>query len=190
MGMSESSTLSPPRACRSPGVSSRVRAVLTASGVLWGATAAIAALVAAIPQLVRAARDVLGPLGAHPLQRSPVEVFHIAANNALVAGSMLAFAAFAARMGPKTRTVCDVVAVSIVARSAVFVGVALGAHTPALLPYLPHLPLEWAAIGIGAGAWLHARRRSLGGRELAALTVLAAVALIGAAVLETYATPR
>jgi uncharacterized membrane protein SpoIIM required for sporulation len=175
-----------PTRTRSP-----ARCAVQVTGVLWSGTLLGAAAVAAIPPLARAVRHVL------PVHLDGSGVSHtigggagIAANNLAIAGSMLLMAAIAPRVGRKARIVGDILAVSIVARSALLVGAVLGSRTTDLLPYLPHLPLEWAGIGTAAGAWLYARRRPLTARQLATFTAVTVALLLGAAVLETYATPR
>jgi hypothetical protein len=59
-----------------------------------------------------------------------------------------------------------------------------------LIPYLPQLPLEWAALTIATSAWLNARHGETRPRELAVLSATTAVLLIGAASLETWCTPH
>ncbi len=189
--MSQSPTLSPPGVYQPPRALTPVRAVIAAGAVLSLGTLAIAAIVAAVPPLAAAVRDALPVrLDGANIPHEPGEVVRIAANNLAVAGSMLLTAALAARMRRTARLVCDVLAASIVARSAVLVGAVLGSRTTDLVPYLPHLPLEWAAIATASGAWLYARRRPLSGRQLAAFTVATVALVLAAAVLETYATPR
>ncbi len=70
------------------------------------------------------------------------------------------------------------------------VGVGLAAYGWALLPYLPQVPLEWAAAALGVSAWLVQRRRALTVREGFAVFALIVVVLVGAAVLETVAVPH
>ena len=59
----------------------------------------------------------------------------------------------------------------------------------ALLPYIPQLPLEWAGLALGVGAWLLQRRPALTGREGLALLALTACVAARAAVIETVAVP-
>ena len=55
-------------------------------------------------------------------------------------------------------------------RDTLPVGAALGAYGAALLPYLPHLPLEWAGLALGASAWLcNAAMRSPSAKGLGAV---------------------
>ena len=70
------------------------------------------------------------------------------------------------------------------------VGLALGRDQGSLVPYLPGLPCEWAALAVAAAAWLAARR---GQDRPAAIApygagVLALAAI--AAALETFMTPH
>jgi Stage II sporulation protein M len=60
-----------------------------------------------------------------------------------------------------------------------------------LAAYLPHLPLEWGAIAIGAGTWLAFRREAPSERRPALLRALAATLglLFGAALVEAYLVP-
>jgi hypothetical protein len=70
------------------------------------------------------------------------------------------------------------------------VGAALGACGTRLLPYLPQLPLEWAALALGASGWLIQRRRALSiGEGLWSVALIVCV-LLCAAVLETAAVPH
>ena len=53
------------------------------------------------------------------------------------------------------RTAGDVIVAAITAYSTVTVGLALGRWGGTLVPYLPHLPLEWAALSasVARGCW-------------------------------------
>ena len=69
------------------------------------------------------------------------------------------------------------------------VGLALGAYGSALLPWLPHVPLEWAVLAIGLAAYLRARRLAPRVRDVASAGALAVVPLVLAAAIEAWATP-
>lgn len=70
------------------------------------------------------------------------------------------------------------------------VGAALAAYGARLIAFVPQLPLEWAALALGAAAWLCQRERALKPRQaLAMLGAIAALVAIAAA-LETIAVPR
>jgi hypothetical protein len=59
-----------------------------------------------------------------------------------------------------------------------------------LAPWLPHLPLELAAMALALSCYLDARRGVLRPRHIAATAAQAAALLSVAAVLETWATPH
>jgi hypothetical protein len=69
------------------------------------------------------------------------------------------------------------------------VGVAIAEHGPAILAWLAHLPLEWAAFAISAGGYLQARRAPLPWPLAARYALAAAAALTLAALVESYALP-
>jgi hypothetical protein len=83
-----------------------------------------------------------------------------------------------------------VVIVSLIANGAA-VGYALARSGPELARYLPHLPFEWGAIALGAGAWHSLRLSEVTDRTglLLRAGTLAAGALLLAALLEVYAVP-
>jgi hypothetical protein len=89
-----------------------------------------------------------------------------------------------------TRTIGDVAIAAILAVNCVTVGVALGRWQGRLLPYLPHLPLEFSALACSTCAWLIARDDTRRRREVAVLALVTIALLIGAACLETWATPH
>ena len=66
----------------------------------------------------------------------------------------------------------------------------LGAYGVALLPYIPNVPLEWAALALGASAWLVQRRRPLTLREGFVWLALIVGVVLCAATLETVAVPH
>jgi hypothetical protein len=159
---------------------------------------AIALLIAAATLLSVIAAAIapgLGPATSpHPtLRGTPRETLAIFAHNARTLIAPLLLCAGGWHTARLTRHVADLIVGALVLANAALVGVALGRY-PTLLPaYLPHMPLEDAAVAIAASAWL-ARRlpvpagsslRSL--RRAAALTLIATVA---AAIVETYAVPH
>jgi uncharacterized membrane protein YidH (DUF202 family) len=88
------------------------------------------------------------------------------------------------------RAVGDVIVTALTAASTIPVGVELGRWQGRLLPYLPQLPLEWAALALAVHAWVIARHDHLTIRQLAPLAVVVLGLLICAASLETWATPH
>jgi hypothetical protein len=89
-----------------------------------------------------------------------------------------------------SRTAGDLLILALTAVSTIPVGLELGRWQAELLPYLPQLPLEWAALSLAIYAWLTARHDHTTGRELAVLATATALLLAGAASLETWCTPH
>ena len=115
------------------------------------------------------------------------------AHNTPVALWPLALSALGWHAFPVARTAGDVLITGQLVAHGLLVGSALGQH-PAVWRYLPHLPLEWLALALPAGAWLTARTLPAGptaarfvGLALIAASCLAALA--GAAAMETYLVP-
>lgn len=71
-----------------------------------------------------------------------------------------------------------------------FVGAASAVAGEALVPFLVHLPVEWAAVAVAATGWLVACRRELSRAALGGLAAAFLVLVCAAAVLETYAVPQ
>jgi hypothetical protein len=70
------------------------------------------------------------------------------------------------------------------------VAAAVGVYRAAIVPYLPHLPLELYAITTGPTAWLLATRRPIPRRQLLKVALTLVVTLAAAAALETWAVPH
>jgi hypothetical protein len=95
--------------------------------------------------------------------------------------------------GRWSRHLGDVAVSLVLGANAVEVGLALGRWRGRLLPYLPHLPLEWAAAGIAAGAWLYARTHSDEddrGRSFVVQIAVTVAALAAAAAMEVLLPPH
>jgi hypothetical protein len=146
-----------------------------AVGLLWGATAAGALTIALTPGAAGATRHALQfELAAH--RGTPTELVGIFATNLRLV-VLLALTAVARR-----RHRCIAIALAGVAiANALLVGAAAGAYGPAALPYLVHLPLEWAAFASALALTTHRD-----GRRLSLATLL----LLVAALCETYLTPQ
>ncbi|MGI9097115.1 MAG: hypothetical protein ACR2H2_01240 [Solirubrobacteraceae bacterium] len=90
-----------------------------------------------------------------------------------------------------TRLVGDVIVAAIVVSSPLVVGVAVGRHGEMLLRFLPHVPLEWAALSIAIATSLTSRTgHRLTGRALAAYGIAVVAAASVAATVETVAVPH
>lgn len=177
------------------------RATAAAYAGLWGATligAALAGLTGVQLVTVDAPRPDVLPV---TLQTAG----GLLAHNAVVAVWPVALAAVWATT-PGLRALGDVLVVASVAAQGLVVGGAIGQH-PWLWRWLPHLPLEWLGIAIGAAAWLQQRRRDLPARrdqtaarpvaresrplarELIAAAGATVATLAVAAAVETWAVP-
>jgi hypothetical protein len=84
----------------------------------------------------------------------------------------------------------DAVALAMIAVNAIPVGIALGRWQSRLIPYVPQLPLEWAALTVAVSAWLTIRTTTATRHQIALLGASTAVLMLAAAALETWATPH
>ena len=84
----------------------------------------------------------------------------------------------------------DTLMLAVTAASSIPVGIELGRWQAQLLPYIPQLPLEWAALATTVSAWLLIRTNTARRHQIAVLAVATAVLLIAAAALETWCTPH
>ena len=89
-----------------------------------------------------------------------------------------------------SRRAGDLIVPALVTASAIPVGLELGRWGARLVPYLPQLPVEWAALALSAHAWVVARRGHATIRQLAPLAAIVLALLAGAAALEVWATPH
>lgn len=157
-----------------------------------------AAVVAAVVVAATIASAVVGllvptlaPSGSPTptLQGTVGEALSIFINNARVLAVPLGLTAVGWTVG-RTRIVGDAVVAGLAAASVVPVGLAIGDHGRELAPYLPHLPIEWAALSVAVAAWVAHRGRAATPRTLVPY-VLATVVLVAlAAAVETAAIPH
>jgi hypothetical protein len=86
--------------------------------------------------------------------------------------------------------VFDLAVLACALANVVPVACALGGYGVALLPYVPQLPLEWAALAVGYGSWIYERRGPVApAQRLQLLGVLTAL-LFAAGALESYTVPH
>jgi hypothetical protein len=146
-----------------------------------------AALAAAIdPALAGATRP-------HPTLRPTAgEVISILITNARVCALPVLLSLFGFQHRRLSRRLGDALTGLVLAGNAVLVGVELGRWQTRILPYLPHLPVEWLAVGAAAGIWAHARTTPEPGehRGLVIHAGAVAVLLAAAAVVEVLLTPH
>ncbi|MFI4984912.1 MAG: hypothetical protein ACHQAV_02860 [Solirubrobacterales bacterium] len=169
------------------------RAWLCAYIAIWTATLGIAMLV--VIGAARLRTPVNHVLGARldPQLNAPPQVAHVlalAAHNLPITAWPVLLGVVGAHRRPTTRTIADVVVAAAITANVLIVGSALGAYGAALLPYVPQLPVEWAALALGASSWLVQRRRALTVPEGAICVGLIAFVVLLAAAVETVAVPH
>jgi hypothetical protein len=149
---------------------------------LMAACAAAVVAVAGVPDDVRRTMrfDFDG------VEQTSAAALVIALQNARLAAAVLLCAAITPRLPRPARLAADVVLAVVLVANASLVGVALGAYGARLAA--PHLPVELAALSLAGGAYMHARRHSVGMVALALVAATCALLLVIAAALETYAT--
>ena len=155
---------------------------------LWALTGALTGLGVLLGLLMPA----LAPAGApHPtLHGTAGEAISILSHNLRILAAPLILAAARWAAGPITRLLGDAIVAAILIVNPLLVGAAIGEHGPGLLAYLPHLPLEWAALSTAAGAWLAARSSRRAAPSLVAYAAAATTLAAIAAVIETLAIPH
>ncbi len=156
--------------------------------VLWALTGALTALGA----LIGAVSPGLAPGGTpHPtLRGSSHEALSIVTHNLGVLAAPLILAVTGWATSRITRTIGDAVVTATVLVSPLLVGAAIGRHGSQLLAYLPHVPIEWAALSAASGAWIAARRGETTPRALAGYGAMAIALATLAAIIETAAIPH
>jgi hypothetical protein len=137
-------------------------------------------------------RYVLGAT-LDPQRNPPPSIGHVLlllAHNLPLASWPLLLGVVGAHRRHLARQAADMLVAAVFTVNILTVGAGLGVYGLPLLPYIPQVPLEWAALALGASAWLMQRRDPLTGRQGAALFALIAGVLLCAAVLETVAVPH
>jgi len=85
------------------------------------------------------------------------------------------------------RSLGDLITAAIMIANTGLVGAALGVYGTRLLPYLPHLPLELAALACSCSAWWATRTQR---HPIGRLVLWGLVLAVAAAAVEVYATPH
>lgn len=139
------------------------------SAVVPGASAAVRSwLVLSLPQRPSGHGEVFLVLAAH---------------NFVVCAWPLALRALALDRFCRLRIAFSIPVVFALIANGAVVGVACGAYGPRLLSFLPHLPLEWAALAAGSAGWFAA------GAARPRLWVALAALVATAAAIETWVAP-
>ena len=160
---------------------------------IWIATLGFALVVALVGEpFVSTTRHVLGlSLSGDRNPRPDVEhVLALVVHNIPIFAWPLLLGVMGAHRHRVGRRVADTVLLACVIVDTLQVGAALGAYGVALLPYIPNVPVEWAALALGASAWLVQRRRPLTLREGLVWLALIVGVVLCAATLETVAVPH
>jgi len=160
------------------------RQLALAGGAVVALTALGAVLSSIDPRLAGATRPhatLTGSLG---------DALSILQNNARVLAAPFLLWLFGFPASRTGRLAGDVLVALLAAASAVPVGLELGRWHARLLPFLPQLPLEWAALAVAISAWLATRHNHAQPLQLALLAALTLALLAAAAALETWATPH
>jgi hypothetical protein len=169
------------------------RAWPRAYAAVWLSTLAFALLVASGGGATQASLRKFIGARLDPAVNAPPEldrVLTLAGHNLPIMAWPILLGVVGAHRSAGGRLAADgLVAAAVIANTAP-VGGALVAYGPALLPYLPQLPIEWAALALGSGAWMMQRRRPLARSEGFALFALTAAVTLCAAVVETLAVPH
>lgn len=132
------------------------------------------------------ARHGLG-FGFGGLPHTPEEAFGIAAHNGWMAALAMIAAAIVPRVDASARAFLDVSLAVLLVFNAAVLGVTVGGYgSRALTALAPHTPIEFAALALSGGTYIHARKQTVRAADLAATALLCAALLAIAAVLETY----
>jgi hypothetical protein len=170
-----------------------VAAELTKSGVKRELSGTMAVLGLTVAGIVVGALDpaLAGATGPHPtLTGSLADALSILQNNLRVLATpyLLWLLGFPhARLG---RTAGDLVTVVLAAASSIPVGIELARWQTRLIPYIPQLPIEWAALATAIAAWLLIRSNAASLQQVACLAGATALLLVVAAAIETWCTPH
>lgn len=114
-----------------------------------------------------------------------------AAHNIPIACAPVFLGVIYAHRHQRLRTIADVLISGSLTVNSAIVGATAGIYGLPLLAYIPQLPIEWAALALGAAAWI-TERKSQGLPTAQRLLLLAVIIglLLAAASLETWAVPH
>jgi len=117
------------------------------------------------------------------------EALGILATNLRVLAAPVLLALFGLGRGRRSQLLGDVLVAGLVLANTLRVGAAIGRFGTRLLPYLPHLPLEWLALTLCATAWLQIRTGA-STRVVCLYAIATLAAAVAAASCETLLTPH
>jgi hypothetical protein len=160
-----------------------VRRLVGSAACVWLLTGFGVLLAQFVPGLAPSTRP-------HPTLHGTLgELASVIATNLRVLAAPFLLAVFRWPAGRLTRRLGDLLIAALIGENTIAVGLAIGRWGERLLPYVPQLPLEWAALGITGAAWLTARN-SGGGRVLAVYALATLALTISAAAVEVELTPH
>lgn len=159
------------------------RRIATATATVWLTTAAGVLLEPLAPGLAPGGQP--HPT-LHPTLGAGAEIL---LTNLRVLAAPYLLAAFRWPQKPRTRTLGDLLIAALVLENTLAVGLAFARFGDQLLPYLPQLPLEWAALSCALAAWLTARRHQRP-RVLVAYGAATLALAAGATACEVLLTPH
>jgi hypothetical protein len=166
---------------------------ITAYGAVWALTALAGALVViAGAPAITFTRHTLGlrltAQGNPPPHLE--EIIALTVHNVPIAAWPVLLGLTGADRHRLSRRLADWGVLACVVVNCAPVGAAFAAYGTALIAYLPHLPLEWAALALGASSWLVQRVRPLSTRERLLWIAMTTGMLLGSAALESIAVPH
>ena len=168
-----------------------IKASLVTYAALLTLTLCLSAIVCITPGASTLARELLQLKLSAAVNPPPNigMILSIVANNALHSAWPLTLGLIAPRRR-LTRTLADSFVLANLLIPALLIGGALGGYGPRALPYLPHVPVEWAGIATGATGWMIERHTPLTPRERTTWIALTIALLTCAASIETYLVPH
>lgn len=165
----------------------RLRSFVHATAALLLVTVTVAAFAAAVPGAPSELREGFAFSLEEGHGGSLSEALTYFATNARVIAALLVAAWVRPRI--TAGVLLDAAAAAVVGINVVVVGLALGAYGFHAIPWLVHLPFEWAALGAASTAIAASRRRRLSTAALGGIAGSAGLLLAVAASMEAWATP-
>jgi hypothetical protein len=161
-----------------------LRLIVGAGGTVLG----LAALGAALGQIAPA---LAGHTPPHAVLAGTIgDAASILQNNVRVLAVPFLFGLLRLQQSRLGRRAGDLLTLAIAAASAIPVGIELDRWRDRLLPYVPQLPIEWAALVLAVTAWLTIRTGHVDRRQLTVLAITTLLLLIAAAAVEAFCTPH
>jgi hypothetical protein len=162
---------------------------LRAYAAAWALTAAAAAAVVAGGAGIEAAARRSLALSFSPAAPSAWHAIALWAHNLPIAAWPMLLGPLGAR-SRRGRSAADALVAASLAANTLPVGAAIAAYGARLLPYMPQLPIEWAALACGPAWRIAARRQQLDARTGALWLVITGALMFASALIETCLAGR